>query len=340
MGLGATTITGGCLSRNIGTNVNQSTTQMGDGDYTSDFIDEYDAINELIVGVGFSYNTNPIGTGWVYDSNKVIVNYHILEDDTEIQIWKEGEGWYPTEIIGTDIISDAVVLRVDGVEFNDSLTLADTNSKIGTDVFSIGFPEQSRYISVSGEISGHNGLYNGPSGNILPDVLFTTARQTNGSSGSPLITPDNEVTGMIGAGSTWTGYAISCELLNRVLPVISEGERYYHPDIPGTYRTVTSEVVDEYGLSGRSGVIVGGLPSDSSFNELIPATEGEDIEDGDNLAGGDVITAVDDNAVLTRGQFISLMYTTYSPNDTIDLTVTHFDGEKETITTTLERLTV
>ncbi|SDN34879.1 S1 family peptidase [Alkalicoccus daliensis] len=136
------------------------------------------------------------GTGFVFDEGRIMTNEHVIRDGAEITVHFENGDSYFAEVEDESEELDIALLTVDSDDFSHpelSLSTAWTENE---DIVVIGNPLFFNYIANRGMILEHVSINSKPS-----DVIALEAPIYRGSSGSPVINEDGEVTGVIYATS-------------------------------------------------------------------------------------------------------------------------------------------
>ncbi len=137
-----------------------------------------------------------VGTGWPTMSGYVVTSYHVVSGcDELIVISRLGEE-LPARVILRDQVKDIALLEVSDVgKLPPALPLAKTNARLGTSVFTIGFPRVHVMGKTpklfTGVISSVNGLRDDPGS------YHTTVPIQPGNSGGPLLNMNGEVVGVV-----------------------------------------------------------------------------------------------------------------------------------------------
>jgi 2-alkenal reductase len=174
------------------------------------------------------------------------------------------------------------------------------------------------------------------------DLIQTDASINPGNSGGPLLNLEGEVIGINRAirtsGTTATGdpvttgigFAISVNILKRVLPsLIAEG-KYDYPFVGISAREELTLIESQaLGLSYQTGAyivnVVPGGPAD-----LAGLQAGNVASEFIGLpAGGDLIIGIDGRPVFTFGDFLSYLMTQKSPGDIVTLVIIRDNEEME-----------
>lgn len=137
-----------------------------------------------------------IATAWCLSADGLMVtNHHVLEKakGTVMGICnRKGKAWPITEVIAADPAQDIAIFRVEGKDFSP-LPLAKP-ADIGTRVRVISHPDRMFYTQTFGEVARYHVGSRKKKKNIN---MMITADYAKGSSGGPVLNPDNEVIGMV-----------------------------------------------------------------------------------------------------------------------------------------------
>lgn len=136
------------------------------------------------------------GTAWPISSGYVITNSHVVSEGTKVILISAQGREIPASIVLRDETSDIALLEVnDPRTLPPALPLAQSQSRLGASVFTIGFPRvdsMGRTPKLSaGVISGENGLRDDP------ESFQTTVPIHPGNSGGPLLNMKGEVIGVV-----------------------------------------------------------------------------------------------------------------------------------------------
>ena len=128
----------------------------------------------------------------------MITNEHVVEDDTEVQIYPaSGGGPYTGEVIGVDELRDLAVVRICCNSGLRALALAEPSEvRQGAEVVAFGYPYRAGVLSglsVSDGIISSIGYYQRRDSYTVQ----TTAESNPGNSGGPLVNMFGKVVGTI-----------------------------------------------------------------------------------------------------------------------------------------------
>ncbi|MFN8432612.1 MAG: trypsin-like peptidase domain-containing protein [Anaerolineales bacterium] len=288
------------------------------------------------------------GSGFVYDTQgHIVTNFHVVSQDatTAVDIvevrFPSGFMAYGT-IVGIDLDSDLAVIKVDApAEELKPVPLGDSSSlKVGQTVVAIGNPFGLQSTMTVGIISALGRTLDSerssPDGNFFSagDIIQTDAAINPGNSGGPLFNLNGEVIGINRAIRTFSqndagepvnsgiGFAISINIVKRVVPVLIETGNYDYPYLGVSSSSGLSlDAIKALGLPQFTGAyvssVVPGGPADRAG-----------LKAGDQptnfpglMAGGDLIIAIDGREVRTFDDLLAYLITNKGPGDTVVLTV-------------------
>ena len=283
------------------------------------------------------------GSGFVYDGNgHIITNYHVVEGASTIEVrFTSGYMAYGT-LIGTDLDSDIVVIKVDAPAGElHPLPLGDSDSlKVGQTVVAIGNPFGLDSTMTVGIVSALgrtlDAIRETPEGRPFTagDIIQTDAAINPGNSGGPLFNINGEVIGINRAIRTTSttetgqpvnsgiGFAISINMVKRVVPVLIETGQYDYPFLGiSSLDSLSLDMINELGLKSFTGAyitdVVSGGPADKAG--LIAGDTPTAIPD--LFSGGDLIIAIHGRDIRTFDEMLAYLITHKSPGETVILTV-------------------
>lgn len=191
------------------------------------------------------------GSGTVIsDDGLVLTAAHVLPDSADIQ-FRSGNATYPAEIVAIDRKTDLALLKIEPGKLPAAPLRLDSSVKLGTPVFTIGFPN-IKHQGVSpklnkGEISSLAGYRDDPSTwQISVPVL-------PGNSGGALFNHEGHILGVVVSklflqGAGHVGYAVTsaqlAKFLNDHLPKKAEQES----NSPSSFEEVADRAARSCGL--------------------------------------------------------------------------------------------
>ncbi len=297
-----------------------------------------------------------LGSGFVYDElGHIVTNYHVVQGASRVEVdFISGYKTYGT-VIGTDLDSDLAVIKVNApAEELHPVVLGDSDIlKVGQTVIAIGDPFGLNGTMTVGIISSLGRTleseHNSPTGSNFTagDIIQTDAAINPGNSGGPLLNKAGEVIGINRAIRTLNstasgdalnsgiGFAISINIVKRVVPVLISDGKYDYPYLGMTSMSdLGLDQIEALGLKTFTGAyvanVVAGGPADKAGlkagdkNTNIPGL----------FAGGDLIIAIDGQPVHRFDELLSYLIKNKSPGDSVILTVLRGD-QKTDLTITL-----
>lgn len=329
--LGATLAVAGVLAFDLGRTQNTITDRVTERVITelvsSQNVDSRAAAVALVVvpSVVTVELPNASGSGVILDAENgyVVTNEHVVTDAATVSITLSDGRKYEGEVLGTDVLTDLAVVRIDG----DGLTAIDLGSSagltVGDSAIAVGNPLGLRggpTVTV-GVLSAFDRQVRGDTpAEDLFGMIQTDAPFNRGSSGGALVDNQGRLIGITTAlgvsdlGAEGLGFAIPVEVVIRVADEIiatgSSGHAFL--GIEGT-----TELVDlSDGAQAPVGVIVSQLLDGSSAG-------------ANGIRTGDVITTLDDQPVTTMEGLISILRR-FSPDDQVTVGVNR-NGETLTV---------
>ena len=297
-----------------------------------------------------------LGSGFVYDDQgHILTNYHVVEGATQVEVdFTSGYKIYGT-VIGTDLDSDLAVVKLNAPASElHPLPLGNSNSlKVGQTVIAIGNPFGLSGTMTTGVISALgrtlDSQRDAPSGGFFTagDIIQTDAAINPGNSGGPLFNLNGEVVGInrairtanyTGTGepvNSGIGFAIAINIVKRVTPVLIAEGKYDYPYLGiSSLPELNLPEIEALGLQSFTGAYV------TSVTPNGPADKAG-IRAGDQTtslqglgAGGDLITAIDGQAIQRFDDLLRYLINNKSPGDTVVMTVLRGEEQLD-ITVTL-----
>ncbi len=287
------------------------------------------------------------GSGFVLDKEgHILTNFHVIQGAQTVEVSFSDETVLPAEVVGVDPSNDIAVLRVEAppellvpVELGQS-----ANLQVGQRAIAIGNPfgQFSRTLTI-GVISALERTLQGPDGREISGVIQTDAAINRGNSGGPLLDSAGRVIGINTAifspsgTSSGVGFAVPADTVHRVLPDLLALGYYRHPGLGIRYAyRLTPGLVRALDLPVEQGLLLVELHPGSPLTEQgVRGAQREAILGNQRVyIGGDVLTAVDGQAVSSLEGLRTLLDTGYQVGDTVMVTVVR-DGQEMAIRVTL-----
>jgi S1-C subfamily serine protease len=287
------------------------------------------------------------GSGFVLDNQgHIVTNNHVVEGATLVIVIFANGLEANAEIIGLDDDSDLAIVRVaelpDGVH---PLPLADSNQvQVGDWAIAIGNPFGLGSSMTLGIISAiGRSIPSGVTQFSIPQAIQTDAAINPGNSGGPLLNLAGEVIGVNAqirtAGTnanSGVGFAIPANVVRHVVPTLIAEGAYQWPWLGIEGSSVNLTLMEANNLPSQhgayiAGVVEGGPAADAGLRGSRGTTEVAGLP---VPTGGDVVTAVDGQAVATFNDLLAEVAFKL-PGEEAVLTILR-DGEEEQVTVTLE----
>lgn len=285
------------------------------------------------------------GSGFLFDDQgHIVTNNHVVEDGKQYQVRFSDGSIFTARLVGGDPGSDLAVLKVDELPPETApLPLADSRAvEVGQTAIAIGNPFGLRNTLTVGVVSGVGRSLSGPASERggrfrIPNVIQTDAAINPGNSGGPLLNIYGEVIGVNTAIRSdsgvfeGVGYAIPANAVSRVVPAIIRDGRYDHPWMGIGMRDVDPLLAQRFDLPVQRGVliteVVPGSPADlaglrGSGRIADAAAQGRRLE-------GDIIVAINGQAVRDADELVSYLELEASVGDTVQMTVQRGDREEQ-----------
>ena len=291
---------------------------------------------------------NGQGSGFVWDKQgHIVTNRHVVLDAERITVLFSDGSDFEAEVIGMDEDSDLAVIKVErDAELLTPVALGDSNAvRVGQLAITIGNPFGQDFSTTTGIVSAiGRTIRTGDSHFSLPKVIQTDASMNPGNSGGPLLDRQGRVIGIDAqiitrsGANTGIGFAIPINIAKQVVPVlISEGIfTYSWLGIRGT--TIAQEAVELMSApSGTRGAQVIALADDGPAEKagLVGSAKSKRTDEGNIRYGGDVITAIEGQAIDSMNDLIIYLLENTRPGDTVTMSVMRDGGESATIEVTL-----
>jgi S1-C subfamily serine protease len=238
------------------------------------------------------------GSGMVIEADGlVLTNAHVVEGASSITVHLVDGRSVPAELVGGAPSSDVALVRLEGVEGLDTVTLGSSaDVRVGDDVVAVGnaLNLTGTPTVTAGIVSATGRSVRTEGGVVLESLLQTDAAINQGNSGGPLVDASGKVIGIntaIVGGAENIGFAIA---VDSVVPLIA------------TIRAGGAEVRPRASL-GLSTADLDGIDPDVLANLGVRRTDGAFVADvapgsgaaASGLAAGDVILSIGGRRVRT-----------------------------------------
>ncbi|MCD8874189.1 trypsin-like peptidase domain-containing protein [Mammaliicoccus sciuri] len=286
-------------------------------------------------GSGDSEETGT-GTGVIYQSNGnstyIVTNNHVIEGANEIEVRLHNDKLVKAKLVGTDVMTDLAVLKIEGNYNIEPIKFADSSKvKAGETVFALGNPLGVEFANsvTQGIISSEERTMNVQTSQGVTEatVIQTDAAINPGNSGGALIDLNGNLIGINSMKISRSdvegiGFAIPSNEVNNIIKDIMDDGKVTRPyigismisidDIPNQYKK-------ELNLTTDKGVYISEV----------------DKKADNGLKKDDVITKVDDKDVSDVSDIKNYIYNEKKPGDKITIKYIR-DGKTHTTKITLK----
>ena len=313
-------------------------------------INLYQQVNPGVVSIRvLTEEGGGLGSGFVIDAQgHIVTNYHVIEGVTDLEVAFASGFKARGEVIGEDLDSDLAIVKVDAPESElFPLPMGDSDAiQVGQTVIAIGNPFGLAGTMTTGIVSGLGrtleSMHTTADGGTFSagDIIQTDAAINPGNSGGPLLNLQGEVIGVNESIRTsnfttsgeptnsGVGFAVSINIVKKVAPGLIADGKYDYPYLGITSTDDMTLLYQEaLGLPTSMGVYVTsvtpGGPADRAGVKA--GTRPSDITG--LPAGGDLITAIDDEPVANFNDLISYMIKYKGPGEKVVLTILRAEDE-------------
>lgn len=210
-----------------------------------------------------------LGSGIILDARGyILTNHHVISKADQILIALQDGRLFTAKIIGSDIVTDLVVLQIDAEDLPVMPQNADYTPEIGDLVLAIGNPYNLGQTITQGIISatGRSGM----SSTGRQDFIQTDAAINEGNSGGALINSHGELVG-INTSEFYTGtnnvtygisFAIPYRLVKYVMDSLIQDGRVIRGSLGIEAENLDPLLARLWGLEAKNSIIVKKIAED------------------------------------------------------------------------------
>lgn len=218
----------------------------------------YEKVKPLIFQVKISANQNleksSYGTGFVISKDGLIVtNYHVVSD----AIWEEEKNkvyvqinneLLEAKIKAVDFVNDLSIIQVDH-QFDDTIKISHEKPERGTDLYSLGLPEDLDWTVVPG-------TYNGETSQGPYELIHMSSPINPGMSGGPTVNSNSELVGVNVSGLLFAqqiSFAVPARFVGQLLEKVDKSKNPTQKDLLSSLErqlTKTQEKMTQVFLAG------------------------------------------------------------------------------------------
>ena len=303
-----------------------------------------------VTSLGGDTAQQSLGSGFVIDKEgHIVTNFHVVDGATEIQVGFSNQDTVSARVVGTDQSTDLALLEVDAdATALTPLSLADSDVvEVGDPVVAIGNPFGLERTATAGIVSALQREVRAPNDYTIDQVIQTDAPINSGNSGGPLIDASGRVIGVnsqietagAGGGNVGIGFAVPSNTVKSVVAQLLEDGRVDRAYLGVTLQEIDADVADALDLPADEGVLVGSVQQGSAAGDAGVRGGGAQrlVAGRSYTVGGDMIVAIDGEDVASVDALRGVLLK-HEPGDTVELTLVHANGERETVTAKLGRV--
>jgi putative serine protease PepD len=282
------------------------------------------------------------GSGFVYDTQgDIVTDQHVVDGASSISVKFSNGATYKATVVGTDTSSDLAVIKVNApASLLRPLALGDSSKVVvGDGVVAIGSPFGLQGTITSGIVSALHRDITAPNNFTITDTIQTDAAINHGNSGGVLLNMSGDVIGVTAqidsesGGNDGVGFAIPSNTVRSIVSQLIGGGSVQRAYLGVHIQTIPSAAAAQ--LGGTAGVeitsVVAGSPAAKAG---LKGATGSQVVNGQQYAtGGDVITAIDGQAV-SSADTLQAEVAGKKPGSQATLTIVR-NGSTKTVTVTL-----
>ncbi len=293
----------------------------------------------------YAYPSQGSGSGSILDKEgNILTNYHVVQEAQKIEVSLANKKTYAAKLIGADQDNDLAVLKIEApaVELKAIPLGTAKDLFVGQKVLAIGNPFGLDRTLTTGIVSGlSRPIRSEMTNRLIEGVIQTDAAINPGNSGGPLLNSKGQMIGintMIyspSGGSVGIGFAVPVETAKRVIADIMQFGRVRKPRLSIQSIPLSARLAEALELPVQEGLLVmTATPGGSAARAGIQGGN-ERAQLGRNiiLIGGDVITAIDGQAIVNSDDLDRVM-NTKNIGDTVKVEL-YRGGRKQTVSVTL-----
>ena len=324
----------------------------------STFQQIYQNVNPSVVNIQVTENlgystTSGEGSGLVWDNQgHIVTNNHVVDNASSISVTFADGTVLDAKLVGADPESDLAVIQVEASPAElRPVTLANSQAvQVGDLVIAIGNPyglsgtmtqgivsALARSLTVDESSAYSTGSY------TIPDIIQTDAAINPGNSGGVLVDVAGHVVGVTAAiqssngSNSGIGFVIPAQIVQRVVPVLITNGSYDHPRLGISGTSLTPSLTQQVGLDANlQGILVLSVNANSPADKAgLQASTQQRSRNGQTaiVTAGDVITAIDGQAVTTFDDLTSYLFDNTAVGQTVELTILRNGAEQKVAVT-------
>lgn len=288
-----------------------------------------------------------LGSGFIWDrEGHIVTNNHVIAGADNISVTLYDGTTVPGKVVGADPDSDLAVVAADipAAQLNPVQMADSTQVKVGQLAIAIGNPFGLQgtmtvgFVSALGRLLPADSSTTGGLTYSIPDVIQTDAPINPGNSGGVLLDSTGRVIGVTSAivssagSSAGIGFAIPSAIVQKVVPALIKTGTYQHPWLGVSGLSLNPDIAQAMGLppEQRGALIEDVVPNGPADKAGLKGSTREVTIYGESLrVDGDVITAINGQAVKSFDDLVTYLARATDIGQTVTLTVLSAGKEKE-----------
>jgi S1-C subfamily serine protease len=269
------------------------------------------------------------GSGFIWDQDgHIVTNYHVIENADSIEVKLSDDEVVSAQVIGVDPPNDLAVIQLESPsQILQPLDLGESeNLRVGQRAIAIGNPFGLDRTLTTGVVSALGRPLQTDQDNYIFNVIQTDAAINPGNSGGPLLDSRGRVIGVntaVRQDAQGIGFAIPVDTVKQVVPILIEQGTYPHPWLGFLGYSITPELAQALDLPVEQGVLTAQLYREGPAVAAGIQGAQQQVIVGNRriLAGGDIITAIDETAVANWNDLTEYLALNTQVGDTVTLTL-------------------
>jgi 2-alkenal reductase len=269
------------------------------------------------------------GSGFIVDDiGHIVTNNHVIEGAESIEVTFADESRVSARVIGADPLNDLAIILPEKLPSGfKPVTLGSSEEiRVGQRAIAIGNPFGLERTLTSGVISAVGRPLRVSEDNFIFNVIQTDAAINPGNSGGPLLDSRGQVIGVntaIREDAEGIGFAVPVDTLKRVMSALIDKGEYPHPFLGVLGYSITPELADMLDLPTERGVLIAQLYQNGPADVAGIHGAEQEITIGNRriLTGGDIITAINGEAVRDWLGYLAFLELQTDVGDTVLLTI-------------------
>jgi S1-C subfamily serine protease len=282
------------------------------------------------------------GSGFIWDNlGHIVTNYHVIKNADSIEVKLSDDEIVTAQVVGVDPPNDLAVIQIDPLP--TALLPLDIgeseNLRVGQRAIAIGNPFGLDRTLTTGVVSALGRPLQTDQDNYIFNVIQTDAAINPGNSGGPLLDSRGRVIGVntaVRQDAQGIGFAIPIDTVKLVVPVLIDQGTYPHPWLGLLGYSITPELAQALNLPVDQGVLTAQLYREGPAVAAGIQGAQQQVTVGNRriLAGGDIITAINETAVANWNDLSEYLALKTQVGDTVTLTLLR-EGREQQLDLTL-----